>query len=464
MSDNTEEKPEKEDSPEYEFATGTTLHGLNKIADAPNWGARLIWLCIFLGCFGYAAYLITETVLSYLSYDTVTDVSFKFEESLDFPAVTFCNFNKYALTKVARDEKVNVYLAPLYAFPKRWAMVGTGISMEDGPTPTPSPTPFLPNLASITTYAGFQLDTALIRCTWRGEPCDASNFTHSLSQFGNCYVFNGDPEKESVKQTISGSGNGLHLIINVEANEYSEDPTQGGSSDVGLKIHVHPRGEPAKMDTQGIAIGPGTHAYVGISKINYQNEIPPWGNCEEKKLNHYDTYTLTGCLLECRAHWVETMCNCTAMELPGTMDICEPQTVVDCVPSVYNLITRGRLPCQCPTPCEHGTYGKSVSYAGWPNPAAADSTWPTYTIGSATPRVPDAVYFQRNYCVFDVFYKALNSKTVIQKRAMTEEDLLSAIGGSLGLFIGASIITLAEIGEYLITRPFKCFRKKTRLE
>eukprot|EP00058_Branchiostoma_floridae_P010491 XP_002595979.1 hypothetical protein BRAFLDRAFT_96752 [Branchiostoma floridae] len=445
MSDNTEEKPEKEDSPEYEFATGTTLHGLNKIADAPNWGARLIWLCIFLGCFGYAAYLITETVLSYLSYDTVTDVSFKFEESLDFPAVTFCNFNKYALTKVARDEKVNVYLEPLYAFPKEWAMVGTGMSMEDGPTPTPSPTPFLPNLASITTYAGFQLDTALIRCTWRGEPCDASNFTHSLSQFGNCYVFNGDPEKESVKQTISGSGNGLHLIINVEANEYSEDPTQGGSSDVGLKIHVHPRGEPAKMDTQGIAIGPGTHAYVGISKINYQNEIPPWGNCEEKKLNHYDTYTLTGCLLECRAHWVETMCNCTAMELP-------------------DLITRGRLPCQCPTPCEHGTYGKSVSYASWPNPAAADSTWPTYTIGSATPRVPDAVYFQRNYCVFDVFYKALNSKTVIQKRAMTEEDLLSAIGGSLGLFIGASIITLAEIGEYLITRPFKCFRKKTRLE
>ncbi|XP_066273704.1 acid-sensing ion channel 4-B-like [Branchiostoma lanceolatum] len=205
------------------------------------------------------------------------------------------------------------------------------------------------------------------------------------------------------------------------------------------------------MDTQGIAIGPGTHAYVGISKINYQNEIPPWGKCEDKELKHYDTYTLTGCLLECRAHWVETMCNCTAMELPGNLDICGPQIVVNCVTSVYNLIIRGRLPCECPTPCELGTYGKSVSYAGWPNPGAAAS--PTLSDKSEE-------FLERNYCVFDVFFKALNSRTIVQKRAMTEEDLLSAIGGSLGLFIGASIITVAEIGEYLITRPFKFFWKK----
>ncbi|CAH1254340.1 ASIC3 [Branchiostoma lanceolatum] len=453
MSANKEEKGEEkeEHSPEYEFATGTTLHGLNKIADAPNWGVRLVWICIFLGCFGYSSYLVTETLLAYFSYDTITDVSLKFEESLDFPAVTFCNFNKYAYRKVANNPRINKYLEPLYAFPKEWSLIGPGVYKNDGPTPTPTPTPFYYDLAGITEYAGFQLIDGLVDCSWRGEPCTLKNFTQTLSQFGNCYVFNGDPEKESLKQTVSGSGNGLHLVINVLADEYSEDPRHGGSSDVGVKIHVHPRGEPAKMDTQGIAIGPGTHAYVGISKINYQNEIPPWGKCEAKELKHYDTYTLTGCLLECRAHWVETMCNCTAMELPGNLDICGPQIVVNCVTSVYNLIIRGRLPCECPTPCELGTYGKSVSYAGWPNPGAAAS--PSLSLKSEE-------FLERNYCVFDVFFKALNSKTIVQKRAMTEEDLLSAIGGSLGLFIGASIITVAEIGEYLITRPFKFFWKK----
>ncbi|CAH1254342.1 ASIC5 [Branchiostoma lanceolatum] len=437
---------EEEQSPEREWASGTTLHGPAKVVDAPNWVVRILWLLLFLFSLGYATYLIATSLIDFLSWGTVTDVKLEFTDQLEFPAVTICNFNKFEKDLLCMDQRAVEYLRPL---------IGNDTICEYDNSTSTGPTYYPMTLAGITAYTGFQMDRyALKECTWRGETCTWQNFTHVFGEYGNCYVFNQKTSGEPLQQTIPGQGNGLHMVLDVHEAFYTENPDTGGTTDVGVKVHIHPQGEPAKMDIQGIPIGPGSHAYIGISQVTYQNEIPPWGLCKDLDLEYYDTYTLTGCLMECMAHWVERECGCTALELPGNLSYCEPQQIVDCVLGVKDQIITGALPCDCPTPCRIQTFDYFVSYAGWPNHIVEVYLGEENNV--------DMAYMQSNWVSIDVFYEELNFEQITQKKAMTPGDLLSGLGGQLGLFVGASVITIMEFLEYLLKRLTYCCRKKKK--
>uniref|UniRef100_A0A7N5K1D9 Uncharacterized protein n=1 Tax=Ailuropoda melanoleuca TaxID=9646 RepID=A0A7N5K1D9_AILME len=58
-------------------------------------------------------------------------------------------------------------------------------------------------------------------------------------------------------------------------------------------------------------------------------------------------------------------------------------------------------------------------------------------------------YIAENVLVLDIFFEALNYETVEQKKAYEVSELLGDIGGQMGLFIGASLLTILEILDYL---------------
>ena len=69
----------------------------------------------------------------------------------------------------------------------------------------------------------------------------------------------------------------------------------------------------------------------------------------------------------------------------------------------------------------------------------------------------------------NIFFGELNYQTVTQLKAYSFGSLLGDIGGQMGLFIGASILTLLEFGEYFsilistkVTQAFQSNRKRTR--
>ena len=49
----------------------------------------------------------------------------------------------------------------------------------------------------------------------------------------------------------------------------------------------------------------------------------------------------------------------------------------------------------------------------------------------------------------NVFFEALNYETIEQKKAYEVPGLLGDIGGQMGLFIGASILTILELFDYV---------------
>ncbi|XP_019614578.1 PREDICTED: acid-sensing ion channel 2-like [Branchiostoma belcheri] len=394
-----------------------------------------------------------EMLQSYFTHGTVTDVTLEFVPEVRFPAVTICNLNKFEDKALTVEEKH--YLSYILYGVQEDIDVIAGAPVNNKYTPnstdanvtTETPRTEAPHthgsfsVDSITREKGFRLGNDMHVCTWMGQTCTELDFTHSFSTYGNCYTFNASPENP-INQTIPGSGYGLSVMIDIKSHLYTENPLlPGGTADVGLKLLVHDQNEPPKMDTQGIAVAPGSHAYIAIRQIQYQNHIPPWGVCQDLQLEYYDTYTLTGCQLECRSKYVVQNCTCRPIYLPGDAPYCEPADVAHCVRPVEAAVTSGALPCDCPVPCSLMTYRTSSSYAKWPN-NKADVVYTT-AFGLSPGYMAD------NSVVFDVYYEELNYEIISQLKAMDSGQLASDLGGQMGLFIGASILTLLEIFEYL---------------
>nr|KAF6277027.1 acid sensing ion channel subunit 3 [Myotis myotis] len=97
--------------------------------------------------------------------------------------------------------------------------------------------------------------------------------------------------------------------------------------------------------------------------------------------------------------------------------------------------------CVCPNPCAITRYAKELSMVRMPSRAAARYLARKYNRSEA--------YIAENVLVLDIFFEALNYETVEQKKAYEVSELLGDIGGQMGLFIGASLLTILEILDYL---------------
>ena len=59
-------------------------------------------------------------------------------------------------------------------------------------------------------------------------------------------------------------------------------------------------------------------------------------------------------------------------------------------------------------------------------------------------------YFRENFLQLDIYYNQLSIEEVVQQPAFEFLSLLSEIGGFLGLLLGASVLTLCEVFDFII--------------
>lgn len=69
-------------------------------------------------------------------------------------------------------------------------------------------------------------------------------------------------------------------------------------------------------------------------------------------------------------------------------------------------------------------------------------------------------------CIFlDFFFDVLNNMEITQYPKMDVSELLSNVGGTLGLFLGISLLTFIEIFEFtIIIKMIKDKRKQSQTE
>ncbi|XP_068102118.1 acid-sensing ion channel 4 isoform X5 [Hyperolius riggenbachi] len=268
------------------------------------------------------------------------------------------------------------------------------------------------------------------------------------TRYGKCYTFNADRNNAKVARQ-GGMGNGLEIMLDIQQEEYLPiwRETNETSFEAGIRVQIHSQDEPPYIHQLGFGVSPGFQTFVSCQEQRLTYLPQPWGNCRasmpgEVFLPGYSTYSISACRLQCEKEAVVRKCLCRMVHMPGNETICSPNLYIDCADTTLdNMIEDPNEKCSCPTPCNLTRYGKEISMVRIPNKGSARYLAKKYN--------RNETYIRDNFLVLDIFFEALNYETIEQKKAYDLASLLGDIGGQMGLFIGASILTVLEIMDYL---------------
>ncbi|XP_053265755.1 acid-sensing ion channel 3 isoform X1 [Podarcis raffonei] len=433
------------------FARGSSLHGLSHlVAHGSRSLRRLLWALAFGGSLALLALVCAERVAYFLSYPHVTKLDEVAAPNLTFPAVTLCNLNQFRFSKITRNDLYHVgellalldarhEVAPL-GDPQLLAALRDRANFRGFKA-----RPF--DMADFYNRTGHDLAEMLWQCTFRGANCSASNFTVIFTRLGKCYTFNsGAPGHELLTTVKGGTGNGLELMLNIQQDEYLPvwGETDETSYEAGVKVQIHSQNEPPSIDQLGFGVAPGFQTFVSCQQQRLFYLPPPWGDCKSNPVESafFANYSMAACRIDCETRYLAENCNCRMVHMPGNANLCTPEQYKECAdPALDFLVEKDNEFCSCQTPCETVRYGKELSVVKIPSKASAKYLAKKYNRSEQ--------YIAENLLVLDIFFEALNYETIEQKKAYEVAGLLGDIGGQMGLFIGASLLTILEIFDYL---------------
>ncbi|NXX41339.1 ASI4A protein, partial [Tricholaema leucomelas] len=422
------------------FASASTLHGLGHICRSGQLGVRqTLWAFAFLVSLTFFLYQAAKSALLYLEHPHVMALDEEATREMVFPAITICNINRYRHSALT-DADI-FHLANMTGLPPK---------DRDGHKATDLLYPD-PDMADIVNRTGHQLDDMLKSCNFSGENCSSRDFTVVYTRYGKCYTFNGDRRNPRVTRQ-GGMGNGLEIMLDIQQEEYLPiwRETNETSFEAGIRVQIHSQDEPPYIHQLGFGVSPGFQTFVSCQEQRLTYLPQPWGNCRasvqgEQMLPGYDTYSIAACRLQCEKEAVVRSCHCRMVHMPGegcNESICSPNVYIECADHTLDAaVEDSQERCSCPTPCNLTRYGKEISMVRIPNKGSARYLARKYN--------KNETYIRENFLVLDIFFEALNYEAIEQKKAYDLAGLLGDIGGQMGLFIGASILTILEILDYV---------------
>nr|XP_006815422.1 PREDICTED: acid-sensing ion channel 3-like [Saccoglossus kowalevskii] len=447
--ENGDEKKVEDESVIGDFAQKSTISGMKYVSDKKSRiPRRCFWLLVVLTGAGFLVYQIVRSVNLYLDYPVNVDVKITYANDLPFPAITICNMNLLRRLELEHYEGHDAieFLELLYPL----------VTEKTSPVPENIIQNFtlttVANLTDLLMRYGHQKENMVILCHWKSSACSSVNFTTTITDYGLCHTFNSGLEGTApLRVDNTGARYGLTLYVDIEQGEYGRGPRESA----GLKIAIHNQRDIPLVSDLGFAVSPGTHTLIGLRMTKISSLPNPYGLCKSKKLQFYGDYTMSKCQLECLTHFIVGRCGCKQAYMPGQVRHCSPQDVYNCYLPNLGEYAGHKDMCECPVPCERTIYSSRLSYAQFPSDFAANEY-------SKLLNNSDSDYIRRNGLKLEIFYEELSFKEVTHQVEYELFKLFSDIGGSMGLLLGASFVTIVEIFDFACLNLYRRVRSKWR--
>ncbi len=117
---------------------------------------------------------------------------------------------------------------------------------------------------------------------------------------------------------------------------------------------------------------------------------------------------------------------------------------------------------ECPVECDLVTYDLATSTSGFPGQNYAEILVNNTFLNNLKPELKSGYSdLKESVLSFSVYYSELQYTEINQLEKLSLIDLICDIGGTLGLFIGASLLSFVELLEGFISVAFLFKRKET---
>ncbi|CAC5424541.1 ASIC4 [Mytilus coruscus] len=387
------------------FTETTGFHGLNKMTFDKKYPGRVIrsvcWAVVWLSSAAVLIYIIIAELMNYYSYPWISSTYIRLDQKPLFPVVTLavCSGNAYDLSL-------------------------TSITFDDdlidiSDVPVVEYTDFI---SYDTVYSG--------QCTSRR--------------------FNANGKMLTIRY-----GRRTSLLIETRAKE--------------IQIAVHSPEEEPNMYTDGITVGQDTETFIEVhrreyfddkkysftfmylwfcmkqlnsTKLNQYIALPsPFTSYGNQKCRENSDYSFIDCKRKCWNELLLKQCGCTINRSGnGTYCFDIPEGELCAYLLRNDLRTKEPLSiCACPPECKVITYDVVVS-----------STAKKYD-----DHVPNMM--------IRVFLKDFSTTVTEQvPKYVGVTSLLANLGGQMGLFLGASILTITELLEFIIFIMWSLIQRRSK--
>ena len=425
----------------------STIHAIPNIIRSDNLLIKFVWLICFICSSCICAWFILNTINTYFKYEVVSKIEIKYETPLDFPVVSICNLNPLA-TNEAKSFAKKTYKDDYPDF----------MNLEE----------FMIKLKLNNTNRhlfGKNLTDVIISCEFLANKC---NFDEDFElyfdvSYGNCFRFNSGRnmkgEKVNQKQvTNTGLWNSLDLEIYIGSSIENENLF---SKKNGFNIFIT-NSSTSSIYGEGINIMSGTSTSIVLNKYSIIKQPFPYSECTEnlKSLDSYDsecyrkliastgTYFYDDCVRMCFQKLISEYCGCQSAIYDYVYNESLRKCVIEkskekndtyCLFDKWNYMAKNSnvlKECNCPFECEFNGYQYSTSLAEFPT-----KYYFNYLINktsSIKKKHPNISFeeMSKSIAKIQIFYDDLKYTTISQEVKVGTEDLISNIGGILGLFLG----------------------------
>ncbi|XP_066936086.1 acid-sensing ion channel 5-like [Clytia hemisphaerica] len=456
-----------------EFCDETTIHGFRAAFFSRNTCLKVFWRILLILATLLAGFLFYGVLMQYLKYEfkVSKEIDFNMDE-VNFPRVTICNINSLSQKKINElgyqgdvDELIDFY----------HQMRGKTLNVSSPDTKRILNYFYAKNLNKThDIISAFELgkremlDDPFMRrvfpfsCKYENKPCSVDNFTEIFSfSYGKCIAF-----PKNKKDVLKGkfSGPGLQLTLNI----HEEDMLDSRATFNGLAVFIHHQRETYRSDlSKKVFVPPGTMNNIHITVSMLESLPPPYSTkCGSKKYEVIDpnfAYSANLCAVDCISKIYSEECGCLTSDLKKFQDNIPECSMeqYDCYVRVYNHLLDNRTyrKCYqtCPTPCTMETFSLQTGQAkiGTKFLYKRLSEMRNLTFQESQDYISHNVV-GLNIAFADVIYTKEKLTPSVDWKV-----LLATIGGSLGLCLGCSLITIIEFIVFCLTYlPFN--KRKTQ--
>ncbi|CAH1795926.1 unnamed protein product [Owenia fusiformis] len=305
------------------------------------------------------------------------------------------------------------------------------------------------------------------------------------------------------------SGLSLIMFLDLHEEQRSMfNPMIPTSGSAGIRVVIHETGTVPDPTANGFDIPPGFSTNVPLRLIQRNHMEEPWGTCDKKadpylKGSRY-TYSRSSCKRQCVQGLLKAKCGCISSLWPinndaddskycGTFNIDEwikqesnrsileeDLLRLDCEEDLLSHLTEisefiqspdcqsnpDCHDCDCRPACEHYKYYQDISMSYWPMESAQMTfyeslmTMPGYndsTIYKLLHKPHDDLgtadnssqvnkdLIRKNFLRLNIYYKTIETEVISMYAEFTSGELVAEVGGTLGIFLGVSFVTLCEV-------------------